>query len=338
MNKSNPNPTNLNGTTQSLQTLSSDYFKYPFFAIVTIGIVGNILVILSVLRQRCLLRSNYYYCVFQLAICDLGIVLIVFLELVNLYIATVFSNSLIYCLVSNAVFFFQIGGICMMLIISVLRYQATVHPFKPAISRRKLIVICVLVYIIALIAGYGTYTPLCFLQGPTAALLNIFLDGYLILIFYVSPTLFMAVVYYKIGRAIRKQNKELTRIFANRLTADSASFNVLRYTRNRRISLVCLITVLCYGVGNLPISVWFIWRNAGKQDKKHLEMEYSWIFYMSFILRIAGSCSINPLVYGILDKKLLAFWKVCLTSPNGNEKVDVARSGLVTRGVMVTSL
>ena len=115
------NSVNLNET-HSPQTLSSDYLKYPFFAIVIFGILGNNLVILSILRQKRLLKSNYYFCVFQLAVCDLGIVLLVFLELVNHYFGhdVVFSNPFMYCLVSNTVFLFQIGGICMMLIISVL--------------------------------------------------------------------------------------------------------------------------------------------------------------------------------------------------------------------------
>ena len=313
--------------TQSPQTLSSYYFKYPFFAVVIFGILGNILVILSV-KQKCLLKSNYYFCVFQLAICDLGTVLIVFLELVNLYFApdVVFSYPFIYCLVSDVVFVFQIGGICMMLIISVLRYRATVHPLEPAISRQKLTVACVLVYIIGLVAGYGTYIPLCFLHGRTAAFLNTFLDGYLVFFFYISPTLFMAVVYYKIGRAILKQNKDLTRICSNKLAADRASsFNISRSSRNRRTFLVCLITVLCYGVGNLPISVWFIWRIAGNHQ---LQMKYLWFFHLSFIVRIAGSCSINPLIYGILDKKLLAFWRLCPKSLRGNRKINVARPGV----------
>ena len=58
----------------------------------------------------------------------------------------------------------------MMLIISVLRYRATVHPLKPAISRRKLKVVCGLVYLVGFIAGYGTRLPLCFMQWNDAAI------------------------------------------------------------------------------------------------------------------------------------------------------------------------
>jgi hypothetical protein len=88
----------------------------------------------------------------------------------------------------------------MMLIISLLRYRATVHPLKPDVSRRKLKVVCGLVYIVGFIAGYGTYLPLCFMQRNDVAIFYYkVLSGYLISCFYFFPTLFMAVVYYKIG-------------------------------------------------------------------------------------------------------------------------------------------
>ena len=58
----------------------------------------------------------------------------------------------------------------MMLIISLLRYRATVHPLKPDVSRRKLKVVCGLVYIVGFIAGYGTYLPVCFMQWNDVAI------------------------------------------------------------------------------------------------------------------------------------------------------------------------
>jgi hypothetical protein len=92
------------------------------------------------------------------------------------------------------------------LIISLLRYRATVHPLKPDVSRRKLKVVCGLVYIVGFIAGYGTHLPLCFMQWNDVAIVyeKVFY-GYTISCFYFFPTIFMAVVYYKIGRALNKQ-------------------------------------------------------------------------------------------------------------------------------------
>jgi hypothetical protein len=195
----------------------------------------------------------------------------------------------------------------MMLIISVLRYRATVHPLKHAIIRRKLKVVCGLVYLGCLVAGYGygVFLPECFLQD----------DSYWkfchagTVFFLIVPTIFMAVVYYKIGRALIKQNKHMKNVFPNsgRRTTPGSSFNILKYIRNRQTFLICLTTVLCYGVGNISFSVVFILTIK----KRHLLMKNVWILYLVDVLRVAGSYSVNPVIYGILDKKLLTFWKFC---------------------------
>jgi hypothetical protein len=200
----------------------------------------------------------------------------------------------------------------MMLIISLLRYRATVHPLKPDISRRKLKVVCGLMYLVGFIAGYGTYLPLCFMQPNDVAIVyyKVF-HGYLISCFYFFPTIFMAVVYYKIGRELIKQNKHMKSICSNPVSwrgAPDSSFNILKFIRNRRTFFVCLITVLCYGIGNIPASVWNILYIAGEN---HFLLKYVWIEYLASVLRVVGSHSVNPLIYGRLDKKLLPFWKLC---------------------------
>ena len=39
--------------------------------------------------------------------------------------------------------------------------------------------------------------------------------------------------------------------------------------------------------------------------------KYGWMFIVVVVLRVAGSCAANPVIYGILDKRLLKFWKHC---------------------------
>ena len=145
-------------------------------------------------------------------------------------------------------------------------------------------------------------------------------DGYLISCFYFFPTIFVAVVYYKISRTVIKQNKHMKSICSNpvRRNAPSSSFNILKFIRNRRIFLVYLITILCYGIGNIPMTVYVILTIA---EKHNLLMKYVWILYLANVLRVACSHSVNPLIYGILDKKLLTFWKLCSKKkhrPQGN--------------------
>jgi hypothetical protein len=113
----------------------------------------------------------------------------------------------------------------------------------------------------------------------------------------------MAVVYCKIGQALLKQNRYMKRVCSNpvRRSAPSSSFKILKFIRNRRTFFVCLITVLCFGIGNIPVSVWYILEIAGKN---YFLMENVWTEYLAEVLRVAGSHSVNPLIYGILDKNL----------------------------------
>ena len=141
-----------------------------------------------------------------------------------------------------------------------LRYRASVHLLKPDVSRRKLKVVCGLVYLVGFIAGYATYLPLCFMQWNDATIVydKVF-DGYIITCFYFFPTLFMAVVYYKIGRELMKQNRYTKSVCSNPVRRGANSFNILKFIRNRRTFFVCLITVLCYAIGNIPKIVSFFY-------------------------------------------------------------------------------
>ena len=302
-----------------MEKTAFDVYRYSNVVVLVFGILGNILVVVSILRQKQVLRNNYYFLVLHLAICDLGALIIILFDHVNLYLVedllVIYSTK--YCAFRCITYFFQVAGPGMMLIISVLRYRATVHPLKPAIIRRKLKVVCGLVYLGCLIAGYGVFLPECFLND----------DSYWkfrhagTVFFLIVPTIFMAVVYYKIGRALIKQNKHMKSEFPNSVGRGTpgSSFNILKYIRNRRTFLICLTTVLCYGVGNISFSVHFILSIA---KERHLLTPNVWHFYLVNVLRGAGSYSVNPLVYGILDKRLLTFWKLCRKKkelrPQGN--------------------
>jgi hypothetical protein len=167
------------------------------------------------------------------------------------------------------------------------------------------------VYIVGFIAGYGTELPLCFMQWNDVGIVyNKVLYGYRFSCFYFFPTIFMAVVYYKIGRELIEQNKYMKNVCSNpgRRSAPDSSFNILKFIRNRRTFFVCLITVLCFAIGNIPITVYLILYTAGEND---FLMKYVWLIYLARVLRVAGSYSVNPLIYGRLEKKLLPFWKLC---------------------------
>ena len=298
-----------------MKKIEFDAYRHSKTIVSVLGILGNILVILSILRQKINLQNNYYFLVLHLAICDLLALIIYFYNAIEAdWLGAPLSDhtTKIHCHVYVIEHVFQFSGVGVMLIISVLCYRATVHPLKPAISRRKLKGVCGLAYLVGLIAAYGTRWPLCLIKS------NVVYQARRKLYFSFStffgcvvPTIFMAVVYYKVVRALIKQNKYMKRVCSNamrRRTPDT-SFNILRHIRNRRTFLVCLSTVLCYGIAHIPMSVLFI--SAIARDYHHLPMKYGWVWYLSYVLKIAGSHSVNPLIYGILDKKLLSFCKCC---------------------------
>ena len=291
-----------------------DVYRYSRTLIIVFGIIGNILVILSILRQKKnVLKNNYYFLVLHLAICDLAVLIIYLFGVVEFYWLEeplLFHVYMMTCLGNTISEAFQLTGVGIMLIISLLRYRATVHPLKPSISRRKLKVVCGMVYLVGLIVAGGVRLPLCFIQSNVFDAYRKFYWAFYIFFVYSVPTIFMAVVYCKIGRSLIKQNKYMKRVCSNaiRRPAPDSPFNILRYIRNRRTFLACVSTVLCYGIAHIPLSVCIMWLIVGEY---HLPMKYIFVCDITYNLRVAGSHSANPFIYGILDKKFCTFWKCC---------------------------
>ena len=145
------------------------YFIYLYCDIIVLvlGSIGNILVIMSILRQKKLLKNNYYFLVLQLAINDLALLIIYLLRDISEVTLekSLYDHFLAYRLYYFIYFSFQVAGIGIMLFISVIRYRAVIHPLKPALSRRKMKNVCCLLYIFGLIAGYVPAVPLSSLFG-----------------------------------------------------------------------------------------------------------------------------------------------------------------------------
>ncbi len=157
--------------------------------------------------------------------------------------------------------------------------------------------------------GYN-YLPLCFIQNDRAYL--VFLLSYEIIVFCCAPTVFMAVVYFEVGRALMKQNKRMKRV--------CPQVSSSRHIRDQRTFFVCVCTVLCYGIGNLATIVWIIDLIASEHESFFRIDNIIFININVLIARVAGSNSINPLIYGILDKKLFKFWKLCHKNKRGSQE------------------
>lgn len=292
----------------------NDAYSYSGVSVAIFGILGNTLLVISIVIQRKLLEKNYYILVLHLAFSDLGYVIGDFVDIMNsrhfVDKDLALSYSTLYCFgIDLLQHVFQFTGVHMMLLIAVLRYRATVHPLKPAVSGRKFYVCCGSGYLIGLFAGLGIGVPECLLRTDREAY---WMSRYSFsLFFYCAPISCMAVLYFKTCQALVRQNKHMKTLLSGAevrrpQTTCSSYLKTSHFIQNRRAFLVSFVTVLCYGVGILPISVHRILKIAGYNS---LLVRHDWIHHFANVFRVAGSHSINPLIYGIMDRKLLMFWR-----------------------------
>ena len=306
---------NASSTSKAILSTSHGFcYKSVFTFVVIFGILGNILVILSMLRQRRLLKNNFYYLVFHVTICDLSYLL---LSVYHLYVVLAGQNLKYgYLSVCIAFQFFRelylIFGAYFMLVISVIRYRAVLHPLKPAISHARLKFISCFVYLSTLLISfprfyicihdYSSRLPLAY------AIVVMWVRAF---IWYGFPVTVMAVIYWKICRELIRQNNAIKSMSSNANTC--GKFKRLLHHRNWKAFVISLIAVVCFAVGGLPrhVATFFLPTDPDRSIRYRVDqlMKYGWI------IQTAGTCTVNPLIYGILDKKLLSIFKLCQKTP-----------------------
>ena len=275
--------------------------------VAVIGMIGNLLVILIILRNPRLLRNTYYFFVLHLAICD--------------FFINVFSSSYIYdsfngkSMISSPVLcklwwpihtvFFS-AGVFFMVAISIVRYQAVAKPLKPPVSRWKVKVLAVLVYVFATICVLPyvlvlqfNYKSGCVEEWPVETL-NICYTLFLANVQYLIPVVLLAMMYWKICIALVKQNRKLKVLPAS--TSPSQQQNVspyqrLRQHRNVRTFLVSFTVVVCFAVTTLLSQIIYILSTSNV-------IEFPGYTYWFLLVENFGVSAVNPFVYGTLDKKL----------------------------------
>ncbi len=121
---------NFDPLSETMGETGYDAYRYSYTAVIVFGILGNILIIVSILRQTNVLKNNYYFLVLQLAICNLGALIIYLLHVIfyNWLEEPLNKFNKFYCLGYNVSYIFQVAGIGMMLVISELRYRALCIP------------------------------------------------------------------------------------------------------------------------------------------------------------------------------------------------------------------
>ena len=308
----------------------NDYVVATILTLVLIfGLAGNLLVVCCIKNQPRLLRSNYYYLVQILAVCDIFHLLTgLRINYENWSPKWLFTSTVackIWCYLEM---FSCTSGIQIMIIICVFRYRAILKPLNPPVSRKKLRFIppilfgILTIYLIPYILSYK-FSPLkgCHMEwsNNTFRLIYTFFS---INIHYILPVTIMSVLYFKICKALIQQTRKMDSYDGQQSLIEAHKHSQrVRHHRNKRTFIVSAVSVGIFAVAVLPFEIWWI---SDANDFGWFTNIYTRsLFYVSYIM---GSSSVNPLIYGVLDQKLVEGFKRCFQK---TKRVAVVASGQI---------
>ena len=281
----------------------------------SLGVLGNIPVIASICTKRSLLKSNYYYVILHLAICDLFYLLFFIPEIYYIFSASpsIDSRSYLICNTLRPVqAVVSTTGANFLVIISILRYRVTLHPLEPAVRRRTLNIILTIVCAVAIICIIPYVIVLrfdeksgCNEKWPTQSL-NIAYTIFLSVIQFFLPVAFLSITYFKIGKEIFTRNNRIILMDARNQMQQQSTTSLHQHIKNKNVKpLFASFTIIaCFIVSGFPMQLmWIICMSTSKEIPSYASLISA--------LHIFGTAAINPYVYGALDKKVFSLFQHC---------------------------
>ena len=287
--------------------------------VIVCGILGNVLVIYSIMKEKRLLKSSYYFLVLNLAVFDaLHLLSFIRLNYTSFSRRWLFTEAIACKIWVYFEMLFCTSAIQLMVVICVFRYRAVLTPLKPPILQKKIkfisafLVVITSIYLIPYIVAY-VYNPSkgCYPEW-SSRLFGTLYTSLSLNVHYIVPVTTMTILYYKICKALISQTKKLTYVLRNKndstnLVSQSLDpqehFNKVRHHRNTKTFLVSAVCVGIFTVALLPFEVWWICHLNGVEIVKPGHEGWFYSIYM------IGSSSVNPFIYGMLDKKLVEGFK-----------------------------
>lgn len=197
-------------------------------------------------------------------------------------------------------------GTNIMVLIAILRYRAVVYPFHAALSRRKLTLVTISVYLlgvgfvishVVLLVHYSSRG--CFEVWPDSDFTETYLS-IISIIHYFVPTIIMSGIYFKISRNIIQQYKDW-----QSTGSPQQSLQAGRHQRNFKSFFPNVAVVFCFALTGLPMQFqWILYRTStNRAEVNGTVLKWLYSFYL------AGSSAVNPYIYGTTDKKMASVVK-----------------------------
>ena len=282
---------------------------------VVFGVLGNIPVIVSICRKRSLLKNIYYYLILHLAICDLFFLSLFIPDIQSVFTERPAIASLSYVLCKTwwpAHTLFFTAGANFLVLISMLRYRAIVHPLKTPVEHKTIKIISACIYVFAMISVIPYVLALrfdesigCYPKWPTEShdvAYSVFLTG----VQYFIPVAFLSMIYFKIGKEVFTRNNTFHQMEASTQSQRQITRMATRRQRIRKVKplVVSFTIVVCFIVSGFPAQIFTIaFLIMGRERSSY--------FLLFEALYLFGTAVINPYVYGALDRKIFSFFKHC---------------------------
>ncbi|XP_014483951.1 PREDICTED: growth hormone secretagogue receptor type 1-like isoform X1 [Dinoponera quadriceps] len=295
--------------------------------VMILGIVGNLMVPLVVLRGKDMRNSTNIFLV-NLSVADLCVLVIC----TPTVLIEVNSGPQIWPLgehMCKAVPFVELtvahASVLTILAISFERYYAICEPLRAGYvcTKARATILCFLAWVAAALCtspillmvtyemeenGDGTYVPTCMTRASVTWMTGFILTT--IVVFFILPLLILIVLYTVIAR----------HLMANPAISRGPANNLLKY--RKQVVLMLGTVVLCFFLCLLPFKAFTLWAIIVPPNtviSLGIEGYYSLLYFCRVMLYL--NSAINPILYNLMSTKFReGFLKLCGLGPVRRKK------------------
>ena len=263
------------------------------------GIAGNSLVIHAISTQR-RFQTNYYCLVYHLALSDLLVLLEYTVHTLRYSIPSIppISSSVICLLFSLVASLFYVSGALFLVAIGLVRYRGTIHPFNVHFTRKKIRYrVVVTTYLISFLISTGfAMLRKCKFQDDLYVY-NVFITVLSFFFTFLIPAVLLPVLYSKIIYQLWIHERSLENSRTSSTNNTSSSATQVKQRRFIRTSFVSFIIVVVFSISSAPYEI--LWLIAIVRKSEFAGIPF-WIIFM----KLFGTCTVNPFIYGVADASL----------------------------------
>ncbi|XP_024597645.1 neuromedin-U receptor 2 [Neophocaena asiaeorientalis asiaeorientalis] len=289
--------------------------------IFVVGVAGNLLVCLVILRHQTMKTPTNYY-LFSLAVSDLLVLLLGMpLEVYEMWRNYPFLFGPVGCYFKTALF----ETVCFASVLSITavsmeRYVAILHPFRAKLesTRRRALRILSLVWGFSVLFSLpntsihgielryfpnGSFVP----GSATCTIIKpMWIYSFIIqvtsFLFYILPMMVISVLYYLMGLKLKKDQP---------LEADEVTANIQRPSR-KSVTKMLFVLVLAFAICWAPFHIDRLFFSFVEEWTESLAAVFNLIHVVSGVLFYLSS-AVNPIIYNLLSRRFRAAFRNVLT-------------------------